>query len=545
MRRRSISTFSRAPLGIALACAMLTALASLSAWSWLRAREEAALERSTADVVALVERRMAVYLAMLRGGAGLFAASDHVGAHEFRRFVGRQQLQEYPGIQGVGWSERRSEEGAPPARDRPRAEQHAIVYLEPLDTRNRAALGFDMSSDPVRREAMERARDTGMRAMSGRVTLVQEIDEPVQPGFLVYVPVYEGDDVPRTVEERRARLRGFVYAPFRAIDLFDAILSPAPRYGRVEVFDGADAAEEARLYGEPSSDLSAGAIRQVEIAGRTWTIRMCPTQSDLPVPFAVGGGLALFGMILTALVYRAARAESVARARAEQASQAKDELLAAVSHELRTPLQSILGWVAIARELGVPAGMARPIAAIERSGWALARRVEDLIDTSRAATGKLAIEPGTVALAELVRSAVEAAAPVAREKDIALDTEIVLDGLIVPGDSARLRQAIDNVLQNAMKFTAAGGHVRVRAHATRQRAWIEVHDDGAGIPPEHLPRIFDRFQQVDTSTTGRGSGLGLGLALADEIVALHGGTIRAASEGLGRGATFTIELPRA
>jgi CHASE1-domain containing sensor protein len=216
-------------------------------------RSVAAADRERFDFAAdrlqdSIQDRVNMYVAMLRAGAGLLAAAEIHSPEQFRAFVDRLALQErYPGVQGIGYSERipssdldrvvATRRSADPEfriwPEGPRPEYHSVLYLEPLDRRNQAAIGYDMFTEPTRRAAMERARDTGAPAASGHVTLVQEIDEKKQPGFLIYMPVYKGGDVPATLNERRHKLQGFVYSPFRAGDLFAGILgrNPRPRAG--------------------------------------------------------------------------------------------------------------------------------------------------------------------------------------------------------------------------------------------------------------------------------------------------------------------------
>ena len=257
-----------------------------------RLRFDNAVQRS-ADAV---QDRIETYVNILRAGAGLFAAEREVGREDFRRFVERIGIQErYPGVQGVGFAasvaaaDREAlaaemrRQGVADFRLWPDGEREAytaILYLEPPDRRNRAALGYDMFSEPVRREAMERARDTGRPAATGRVTLVQEIDEQKQAGFLIYVPVYRGGAVPATVEERRASLRGFVYSPFRADDLLRGVFGPAPYPPcDVAVYDGAEARPDHLLHrsdaarGEPVDDSYRPrftAERTLDVEGRPW-----------------------------------------------------------------------------------------------------------------------------------------------------------------------------------------------------------------------------------------------------------------------------------
>ncbi len=234
-----------------------------------------------------------------------------------------------------------------------------------------------------------------------------------------------------------------------------------------------------------------------------------------------------------------------ARQRAEQASRAKDEFLATVSHELRTPLNAILGWVQL---LGIEdldaATKQDAILTIERNAKSQARLIEDLIDISRIVSGKLRLELRAVDLGSVIQAAVDAARPGAEARSLRLEVQLEPDVEPVAGDPDRLQQIVWNLVSNAIKFTPADGCVRVDLRQLPGREIeIQVSDTGKGIDPEFLPFVFERFSQADSSSTRHYSGLGLGLAITRHMVELHGGSIHAASEGEGRGATFTVNLP--
>jgi PAS domain S-box-containing protein len=236
--------------------------------------------------------------------------------------------------------------------------------------------------------------------------------------------------------------------------------------------------------------------------------------------------------------------EQQARREAETASRLKDEFLATVSHELRTPLTAILGWASILNSRELQTGAAkRALETIVRNARAQARLIEDILDTSRIATGKLSLELGRVELGPVIEAAVQAVRPAADAKHIQLDCS--LDASIGPvsGDAVRLEQVVWNLLSNAVKFTPPGGRVNVRLVRVNSNARITVSDTGSGIRPEFLPFAFDRFRQGDSSSTREHGGLGLGLAIVRDLVEMHGGTIRAASRGEDQGATFAVELP--
>jgi signal transduction histidine kinase/CheY-like chemotaxis protein len=234
--------------------------------------------------------------------------------------------------------------------------------------------------------------------------------------------------------------------------------------------------------------------------------------------------------------------ERAARADAQAANAFKDEFLAMVSHELRTPLTSILGWVHLARQGRLdPEGMERALVSIEHSAGAQRRLIEDLLDATRSMKGTMRLSATDVRLDALVRTGIESIRPAAEEKGIEIEED--LEPVTLRGDADRLQQVVANLVGNAVKFTPRGGRVTVAARQSDASAEITITDTGDGIAPELLPHVFDWFRQGNSSKTRRHSGLGLGLGIVRQLVELHGGTVRAESAGVGRGATFTVTLP--
>lgn len=233
-----------------------------------------------------------------------------------------------------------------------------------------------------------------------------------------------------------------------------------------------------------------------------------------------------------------------ARAEAERANRAKDEFLATLSHELRTPLTSLLMHSQMLRR-GVksPEKITAAAEAIERGTNVLGRLIDDLLDVSRIASGKLTMELAKVSLPAVVRAAVETVAAEAARRAVQLEVKVDEQLDAVAGDASRLQQVVTNLLTNAIKFSARGGHVEVKLDAVGGLARLQVRDEGTGIEPQFLSHIFDRFSQEDSSRARAFGGLGLGLAIVSQIVEAHGGTVRADSEGKGKGATFTVTLP--
>lgn len=238
--------------------------------------------------------------------------------------------------------------------------------------------------------------------------------------------------------------------------------------------------------------------------------------------------------------------ERDARRHAEEADRLKDEFLATLSHELRTPLTSILGWASMIRNGEVEGSKAsRAIETIERNARSQARLIDDLLDVSRIITGNLRLDLHPLNLAPIVEAALDALRPTADVKAIKLQTRFEPGQCLVKGDPNRLRQVIWNLLSNAIKFTPRGGSVNIDLDCVESTARLRVRDTGDGISPEFLPYVFDRFRQAEGSISRKQGGLGLGLAVARHLVELHGGTIAAESEGLGKGSVFTVDLPLA
>jgi PAS domain S-box-containing protein len=277
------------------------------------------------------------------------------------------------------------------------------------------------------------------------------------------------------------------------------------------------------------------------------------TPSDQEKLLAVSQAAAI--AIQNALAYRAVQRAEEERARllareqslrleAEQANRLKDEFLATISHVLRTPLNAILGWAGMLRDgkLDQPTA-ARALETIERNGKSQAKIIEDLLDISRIITGKLRLNVQPVELSSVVEAALDVIRPAAVAKEIRLQAAIDPQAGPVSGDPERLQQVVWNLLSNAVKFTPKDGRVRVCVERQNSHVTLTVSDNGKGIDSEFLPFVFDRFRQADAGFTRAHGGLGLGLAIVRHLVELHGGSVNAASEGDGHGATFTINLP--
>jgi PAS domain S-box-containing protein len=229
---------------------------------------------------------------------------------------------------------------------------------------------------------------------------------------------------------------------------------------------------------------------------------------------------------------------------AEESSRLKEEFLATISHELRTPLSAILGWARMLR-MGQLSGenATKALDTIERNARAQAQLVDDLLDVSRIITGKLRMDVQPADPNSFIDAAVEAVRPAAEAKGVRIQKIVDTGAISIPGDPVRLQQVVWNLLSNAIKFTPRGGRVQIRSERVNSHLEIVVSDTGQGISADFLPHVFDRFRQADQKTSRQHGGMGLGLAIVRHLVELHGGTVRANSEGEGQGSTFTVMLP--
>lgn len=586
---------------LAALLALLVLLAT-TYWMWSNATADAtraARERfdfKVSEARFAIDQRLLAYEHVLRGAVGLFAASEKVTRSEWQTYVRLLDIDKYyPGIQGIGFAQRIPPqhkaahqaairaEGFPDYAIRPlgeRSEYTSIVFLEPFNWRNQRAFGYDMFSEPVRRQAMERARDTGLTSVSGKVTLVQETEQEVQHGFLMYLPVYPRGVVPATAADRLAALVGYVYSPFRMNDLMQGILGhEALPDISLALYDGPVATPAALMYasaGTATADPAFSATLVIDLKGQQWTLRF----DSLPV-FDAGidrqkprlillvGVLVslLFTVVAWFLASNRRRARALAAAnrdleaeiaerrqtearlaqakdQAEAANRAKSTFLASMSHELRTPLNAIIGFSEALQErlfgeLNLRQG--RYVDNIHTAGRHLLSLINDILDLSKVEAGKMELETTVFDFPVLLEQALTLVRERAAGHRIALALDVAPAVGRFKGDERKIRQTLLNLLSNAVKFTADGGSVTLRAWRTATTVTVAVSDTGIGIAPADQAAIFQEFTQVGRGNAGKQEGTGLGLALCRRFVELHGGAIGVASEE-GKGSTFTFTL---
>lgn len=574
-------------------------LSSSAVWHAAHARFEA----RTNDIRTAIETRMHEQQVALKGGVGLFNASDDVSRDDWRAYFSSLEADRHlPGLQGFGYAvilppEQLAEheaairaDGFPDFKVRPVGDRplySSIVYLEPFDQRNRRAFGYDMWSEPTRRAAMMRARDTGEAAVSGMVTLVQETDTDVQRGFLMYLPLYEKGAPIDTVAQRRAALKGFVYSPFRIRDLISGIVSLRSHGIDFRIYDGVQVEQDRLLFDSLgmdglSQDAPGSAFYRtltVDILGQPWRLELFSTSSyytsgEAAQPMLVAAAavivdILLFFTIMTLgnqkrnslrLVEKRTAELRLSMERAEQAMQRETRLRIAsqeagaklqeanqrltqfasiVAHDLRAPLKRIECFVDVLDEDHGDALDAEARDVMGRiSGNA--NRMRQMLDSlhryTRVCNYRECDE--TAHIDAVVRAVIEGlGADVGAARfhlDIAGDAE-------VRGDQYLLQHVMQNLISNAIKFRGdSPPNITITAaRAGHDLVEITVTDDGIGVEPEFAERIFEMFVRLHNEDEYEGTGIGL--AVCKKVVTDHGGAIAIDTAHIG-GARVVLTL---
>ena len=264
---------------------------------------------------------------------------------------------------------------------------------------------------------------------------------------------------------------------------------------------------------------------------------------------ATPGFVAIFEDISGRKQFERERAELLTRERdarrdAEAANRLKDEFLATLSHELRTPLNAIMGWASMLRQDALDSdGRQRALEIIERNARSQQQLINDILDVSKIIRGALRLDMQPVNVIESLRAALESVTPTAQAKRQSLSAQLPEEPVVVAGDRERLQQVFWNLLTNALKYTPQNGKIDVVLSPNHGDVDVTIRDTGVGIAPDVLPHVFERFRQGEGGPTREFGGLGLGLAIVRHLTEMHGGSVRAFSNGTGQGATFTVTLP--
>lgn len=494
-------------------------------------------------------------------------------------FKDTQLFERFPGLQGLGYTMlikpgdipahvQGMRKEIPAYKVWPEGERKiysSIVVLEPPDERNRRAVGYDMFSEPIRRRAMERARDENNVAISDKVVLVQEDRNSNFPGFLMFLPHYrEGADL-SVLENRRKNIIGFVYAPFRAGELFKAIIPENNFDLGMDVYHGSEINPKNLMFQSHGNAPVQNVIKNaeaVQVNGSDFYFQFY-TLPTFNKSASIIKNIAAFiiGMVMTLIligVYIITRRQMDAMSiMAEEKEKllekekehvaARDDFLSIASHELKTPLTSLkLQSQVMMRSINRndPDALSHEkvtalIKQIDNQTSRLTRLVDDMLDISRIRTGRLKMQLEEVNVTEMISDVLERLRPQFTNNG-GIPVVKIEEDIIAFWDKFRIEQVLTNLLTNAIRY-GNNRPVKIEVCRRNEEVIISVIDQGIGIAPENVDRIFNRFERAGMSAS-EVSGLGLGLFITHQIVKSHGGTINVESN-LGEGSRFHIHLP--
>jgi signal transduction histidine kinase len=569
------------PLAILTVALLLTAVSVYYTKTYIEKTAIQDFEFAAIDLQSKMYTRLRAHAQLLRSGAALFAASDTVTREMWHNFYENTRISRYlPGIQGYGYShiiprdqlqrhiQSLRDSGFSDYNVFPEGDRElytSIIYLEPFSGRNLRAFGYDMFSEPVRREAMETSRDSSFAVLSGKVRLVQETEEDVQAGALMYIPVYRQGMPVNTVEERRAAIKGWVYSPYRINDLTGGILGnwdlPGKNRIHLRIYDGGEVSDEALLYDsqrderENNNDTPNLSIAlPVQLNSEEWLMVFTRKSEDLSL---LNGDLLVVlisGIIISILMFllslalirtniHALQIEKL-NMQLEKLNHDKDRFISILGHDLRNPFNSILGFLDILTKDFHTLDKDKIenfVNYINNTTKNTYNMLEDLLEWAKVQSGNLPFEPKLSGLRDICMRILKNLYPGAIAKNITIKCNTGED-LMVYADVEMLKTIIRNLVSNAIKFTRDGGLITINAVEDDGQVIISVSDNGVGIKPEDIPKLFAISNTFTTKGTADETGSGLGLILCKEMADAHGGKIWVESEP-GSGSTFLFSLP--
>ncbi len=533
------------------------------------------------DIKLKLDARLKAHALLLGSGAAFFAASDTVTQEEWRKFIKGEKInRNLPGIQGVGYSliipknqlklhiQSFRKNGFPNYNVIPVGNREiytSIIYLEPFSGRNLRAFGYDMYSEPIRRKAMEISRDSDYAMLSDKVILVQETNEDVQSGALMYVPVYRNGMQTNTVEERNAAIKGWVYSPYRLDDLMNGILGnwDLPNENRIhlEIYDNDNISDEALLYDSNSKNKETNKDKPnlylklpIVFNSKKLTLQFTGNNENISIfhgkTFIVLISCVTISLLLLALSLALNNANLRTRQihrlnkQLEKLNTDKDRFISILGHDLKSPFNNLLGLSEALtediRKLDIEdiEDYAKNINKVAHNANNL---LEDILLWARTQQGKFPFKPQNLSFSDICKDILEILNPNAKAKNIAINYNAA-DGINIFADIDMLKTVLRNLVSNAIKFTNNGGTISITAKQIDSNITISVSDNGIGIAPDNLVKLFEMSEVITTKGTAKETGTGLGLLLCKEFVEKHGGKIWVESE-VGKGSNFKFTMP--
>lgn len=539
------------------------------------------------DVNDRIEQRVIGYKQVLKSTQGLFNASGEVSRAEFRSFFNSQNLNEsYPGIQGVGFSliippEQIKQhttairnEGFPGYKLWPegiRETYTSIIYLEPFEKLNLRAFGYDMYSEPVRRKAMETARDSNKTVVTGRVDLVQETGSETQAGFLIYLPVYEKGTPHTTLLDRRKNIIGWVYSPFRMGDFMKGIFGERGDDLYIEIYDGKEISDETKMYSSQIHDAKLyhpfTIEKVIDLNEHEWKVLINYTaQLESRLGFNSANVILMVGFSLTVLLtiitylfinkriitISAAQERKLAEDELKQSYEEvtkvnaqKDKFFSIIAHDLRSPFNGLIGLTELMADNSENFSTAEFVEhskLLNNAVKKLYKLLEYLLEWAQIQNGAIKFTPKNFELSNLVSESIDTIYERTQQKRIVIINEVERSQKVY-ADENMIGTVLRNLLSNAVKFTKNDGKISVKTEPPKNgTVTISIEDNGVGIPQDDVGKLFKIEEKVSTLGIDGETSIGLGLLLCKEFIDMHGEKIWVESnENTGSKFSFTLK----
>lgn len=534
---------------VIVAIIVIGTLTTLLAWSTSRDRaaesQAVALESQAAILQDTLERRLSVYSEILRGAAALFTArQNEVTSDEWRGYVSSLKVRErYPGSLAVGYVQFIDE-----AKSISR-----VTYIEPLEESNKNVIGVNMYANPARRAAMERARDSGAPQLSQSLVLMRGTIND-ERGVLYYAPVYQAGMAVGTVDERRAAIRGFVYMPVRTSVLFAGIVGRELSSRTKMTVDELDAKEGVvRIFATKNRPGMSWPVQtQITIGGIMWQAALSFDEHEnwwddaRSIGILVGGLIMTFALAGFVWVVIRARARELEFQRQMDVQAAKDELVSLASHQLRTPATGVKQYLGMVLEGYAGKITRKQREMLQRAFESNERQIEtvgQILHITRLESERLEANMGPISLRGLVDTIVNEHKSAINDRHHKVRVKHRGDSLF-QGDHQYIRMAIENLLDNAIKYTPPKGKITIETETDEDSVRLRVTDTGVGIAVDDYEKMYEKFSRLDNPLSVEAGGSGVGLYLLKMIVDdMHHGEVSVESD-IGVGTTFVVTLPR-
>lgn len=557
-------------------------VASAYYWVSVRSSVEDNFSKDAESTIATAEQaigsRLQIYEDIMTGGVGLFNSSDDVTRNEWKSFISAFNVAEkYPGIQGFGYVAHVQAEDIDNFVQEVRATDIAeysvektatndpyapLLYVEPLNDLRRSLLGLNMMTDSNRRQAIEYARDSGEMSVTGKVILIQARDgsaDNQEAGIVLYMPVYRKGVPTSTVEERQRAIKGYIYSALRVNELMNGVFGENGNPNlALQLYGTENKDEENLMYRSDNFSTISNqkgilfSERTLDVNENKWIISYAVSpkalsSSDRNAPwFTLLRGI-LISIAVAGLVYYLLtnRTRKLIRAQRFEVQTAKDDLLSLASHQLRTPATVVKQYVGMLLQ-GYAGDLTPQQKEMLDNAYISNERqlqiINQILYVARLDAGQLKLQKEYFDIAKLLRDITKEHETIIRESNQKLIKQIPKKKIEILADPRYLSMAIDNLINNAHKYTPDGGTINISLTKKDNKVAIKITDTGIGISEDEAEHIFDKFTRGSNEMIAESSGSGIGLYLVKQIAELHKGRIIAKSIKP-NGSAFTLTLP--